>query len=87
MPLGPNGQGFIQTFQTQWAVLQFHLVLPGVRSFEEAEAGAVEVIDEGVKLKRLSGLHLLAAKEKADRPQDQQDLTFLRELQRLGKLV
>jgi predicted nucleotidyltransferase len=87
LPLGPNGENFIQTFQTQWAVLQFHLIVAGIPSFEEAEAEAVEVTDGGVKVKRLSGRHLLAAKEKAGRPSDQQDIFFLRELQRQGKLI
>src|SRR3954469_8636206 len=42
LPLGPNGENFIQTFQTQWAVLQFHLVVAGIASYEEAEEAAVE---------------------------------------------
>jgi hypothetical protein len=33
-----------------------------------------------------SGAHLLAAKRAAGRPQDQGDIVFLEELQRLGKL-
>ena len=87
VPLGPNGEHFIQTFQTQWAILQFHLGVPGVPSYEEAERLAVEVTDGDVKIKRLCGAHLLAAKEKADRPKDQDDLLFLRMLKTDGKLV
>jgi hypothetical protein len=87
LPLGPRGEYFIQTFQTQWAVLQFHLGVPGVPPFDEAEAAAVEVAEDGVLLKRLSGAHLLAAKEKADRSVDQADLRFLRLLKADGKLV
>ena len=34
----------------------------------------------------LSGTHLLADKRTAGRPQDQTDVVFLEELQRLGKL-
>lgn len=86
-PLGPRGEGFIQTFHTQWILVQFHLLVPGVPPYEEAEKAAVEVIDQGVKFKRLSGAHLLAAKEAADRPNDQQDLLFLRELKKAGTLV
>lgn len=86
-PLGPKGEGFVQTFPTQWTTLQFHLLVPGVPSFEEAEAKAVEVIDAGVRLKRLSGPLLLAAKEKAGRPRDHDDLLYLRELQKEGKLI
>jgi len=87
VPLGPRGEHFIQTFQTQWAVIQFHLIVAGVPSFEIAEAEAVDVVDEGVKVKRLSGRLLLAAKEKADRPVDQPDLYFLRKLKADGKLI
>jgi hypothetical protein len=31
VPLGPAGENFIQTCQTRWGVLQFHLGLPGVK--------------------------------------------------------
>ena len=37
--------------------------------------------------KCLSGANLLAAKRAADRPQDQADIEYLMELQRLGKLA
>ncbi len=40
----------------------------------------------GTPLPCLSGPHLLAAKRAANRPQDQPDIEFLTELQRLGKL-
>ena len=30
IPLGARGENFIQTYQTRWGVLQFHLGLPGV---------------------------------------------------------
>jgi hypothetical protein len=76
--LGPRGENFIQTYQTRWGVLQFHLGLPGVPKFNEAE--------NGTPVKCLSGPHLLAAKEAAQRPQDQVDIQFLHELRRLGKL-
>jgi len=33
LPLGPGGENFVQTYQTRWGVVQFHLALPGVRSF------------------------------------------------------
>jgi predicted nucleotidyltransferase len=84
--LGPRGEHFIQTFQTQWATLQFHLIVAGVPSYDEAEANAVTVVDDGVAVKRLSGSHLLATKEKANRAKDEDDLTFLRKLQRNGLL-
>jgi hypothetical protein len=42
-PLGPGGRHFIQTYQTQWGVLQFHLAGPGLPNFDDAEACAVEI--------------------------------------------
>lgn len=88
VPLGPRGENFIQTYQTRWGVLQFHLGLPGVPRFDEAEQRAVVRVNErGIPVKCLCGTDLLAAKKAADRPEDQADITFLTELQRLGKLL
>lgn len=88
VPLGPRGEGFIQTYQTRWGVLQFHLGVPGVPSFDEAETrAAVRIGENGLPLKCLSGPDLLAAKQAADRPEDQADIEFLLELRRIGKLV
>jgi hypothetical protein len=85
--LGPRGENFIQTYQTRWGVLQFHLGLPGVPRFDEAERrAAIHLNENGVPVKCLSGADVLAAKRAADRPQDQADIEFLLELQRLGKL-
>lgn len=87
VPLGARGENFIQTYQTRWGVLQFHLGLPGVPRFDEAEKGVViRHTEQGTPVRCLSGVHLLAAKRAADRPQDQPDIAFLEELQRLGKL-
>jgi hypothetical protein len=87
VPLGPQGENFIQTYQTRWGILQFHLGLPGVPQFDEAEKSMVMRKDEhGTPVKCLSGVHLLSAKQSANRPQDQADIDFLLELQRLGKL-
>ena len=87
VPLGPSGENFIQTYQTRWGILQFHLGLPGVPHFEEAErAGIVRKTEQGTPVKCLSGTNMLAAKRAANRPQDQADIEFLKELQRLGKL-
>lgn len=87
VPLGPRGENFIQSYQTQWTAIQFHLLVAGLSSFDEAERQAIAVVDDGVTIKRLSGEHLLATKEKANRAKDQDDLTFLRLLKREGKLV
>ncbi len=87
IPLGPHGENFIQTYQTRWGVVQFHLGLPGVPKFDEAERQALMRQNEvGTRIPCLSGPHLLAAKQAANRPQDQADIEFLIELQRLGKL-
>lgn len=87
VPLGERGENFIQTFQTRWGILQFHLGLPGVPRFDEAEKFAVVRRSEhDIPVKCLSGDHLLAAKRAANRPQDQADILFLEELERLGKL-
>jgi hypothetical protein len=87
IPLGSSGENFIQTYQTRLGVLQFHLGLPGVPRFDEAEkAATIRTIEGGIPVKCLSGAHLLAAKTAANRPQDQMDIEFLLELKRLGKL-
>ena len=87
MALGARGENFIQTYQTSQGILQFHLELPGVPRFDEAEKAAViRQSEQGTPVKCLSGMQLLAAKRAASRPQDQADITFLEELQRLGKL-
>lgn len=85
--LGERGENFIQTYQTRWGILQFHLGLPGVPRFDDAEkAAVVRPSEQGTPVKCLSGIHLLAAKRAADRPQDQADIMFLEELKRLGKI-
>jgi len=87
IPLGPRGENFVQTYQTRWGVVQFHLGLPGVPKFDDAERQVmVRVNESGTPVRCLSGLHLLSAKQAANRPQDQADIAFLTELQRLGKL-
>ncbi len=80
-------KNFIQTYQTCWGILQFHLGLPGVPRFDDAEKAAViRQSEQGTPVNCLSGIHLLAAKRAADRPQDQADIVFLEELKRLGKI-
>lgn len=88
LPLGPSGENFIQTSQTRWGVLQFHLGLPGVPRFDAAEPAAVlRSTEQGTPVKCLSGNDLLATKRAAGRPQDLADIAFLEELRRLGKLI
>lgn len=81
LPLGSRGENFIQTYQTHWGVIQFHLMVPGVSNFETAEAQTTNCMTErGTLVKCLSRPLMLAAKEAANRPQDQQDIAYLKEL-------
>lgn len=83
VPLGPRGENFIQTFQTPLGVVQFHLGTPGLATFEQAEAAAVQLaLEDGTPCRTLSLSDLLRTKEAAGRVQDQQDIEFLREKQR-----
>ncbi len=81
--LGADGSGFIQTYQTRWGILQFHLAGPGLPPFDQAYSRCVvHKTDKGVKVRCLAPEDLLTAKQAADRPQDQDDILFLKE--RLG---
>jgi hypothetical protein len=86
LPLGPKGENFVQTYQTADGVVQFHLGLPGVPRFDEAEKQSVTRMINNIPVKCLSGTNLLAAKMAANRPRDQDDIKFLLELKKLGKL-
>lgn len=79
LPLGPKGENFIQTYQTENGILQFHLGGPGLPPFDSAEARSVwRQTEDGVPVRCLALKDLLASKEKANRPQDQVDIQFLR---------
>jgi hypothetical protein len=78
-PMGPRGENFVQTYQTAHGIIQFHLGGPGFPPFDEAERrGAEHKTENGTSVKCLSSKDLLACKEAADRPQDQDDIQFLR---------
>jgi hypothetical protein len=79
VPLGKRGENFVQTYQTAWGILQFHLGGPGLPDFEEALRRAVwHVTENGVQVRCLSTDDLLAAKEAAGRPEDAVDIEFLK---------
>ena len=78
--LGPRGENMIQTYQTRWGVVQFHLAVPGLPDFAAAEATARDIVDEGTPVRVPSVKDLLASKLATNRPQDQQDIAFLKEL-------
>ncbi|MDD2236846.1 MAG: hypothetical protein PHP44_07560 [Kiritimatiellae bacterium] len=78
-PLGPGGANFIQTYQTRFGILQFHLGGPGLPDFNKAEANAsIAKTENGICVKKLSDEDLLKSKEAAGRPEDQTDIEFLR---------
>lgn len=77
-PLGPAGQGFVQTYQTQHGIIQFHLGVPGLCSFDDAESRLVlRSTERGMPVRCVSDEDLLRAKQAAGRPQDQLDVAFL----------
>lgn len=83
--LGPRGQNFIQTYQTPWGVVQFHLAPAGLADFDAVESrSVVHAAEDGTPVRCVSGEDLLAAKLAANRPQDQLDIEFLKRRQALG---
>lgn len=85
LPLGPRGENFVQTYQTQHGLLQVHLVVPGLPAFDEVESHSVTLPSEnGLGIRCLSGLDLLRCKQASNRPQDQLDIAFLQKKAELG---
>ena len=79
IPIGPRGENLIQTYQTRWGIVQFHLAVVGIRSFDAAEADAIEHANEnGLMVKTFSLDDLVASKEAVGRPQDLEDVEFLK---------
>ncbi|MBN1557261.1 MAG: hypothetical protein JW951_03860 [Lentisphaerae bacterium] len=86
-PLGPHGENFVQTYQTRWGIVQFHLGAPGLDPFDQLESRAVSrTLPEGVQVRCISGADLLLSKKAAGRPSDSLDIEFLEEKQRAGLL-
>jgi hypothetical protein len=76
--LGPRGENFVQTYQTSWGILQFHLIGPGLPPFDEAEKRAViHMTEDGVPVKCINTDDLLESKRRANRPSDAADIEFL----------
>jgi hypothetical protein len=85
LPLGEKGENFIQTYQTRWGILQFHLGGPGLPGFDLAETHSViHETENGTPVKCLSGNDLLESKKRAGRPQDQLDIKFLEKKKKAG---
>jgi len=87
VPMGARGENFVQTYQTRWGILQFHLTGPGLPPFDEAERRAVtHMSEEGVPVRCLAGADLLETKKRANRPSDFGDIEFLEKKKSLGLL-
>lgn len=87
VPLGPHGENFVQTYQTRWGILQFHLMGPGLPPFDEAERRAViHKTENGVPVRCLAGSDLLESKKRANRASDSADIDFLEKKKSLGLL-
>ena len=85
VPLGARGENLIQTYQTRWGVLQFHLGVPGLPDFDQVAARAVvRRTENGVPVRCLGPADLLASKRQANRPEDQQDIAFLEKQREAG---
>ena len=70
-PLGAGGCNFVQTYQTRFGILQFHLAGPGLPRFDEAEKRTqIGTTENGTEVKMLSDEDLLASKEAAGRGPD-----------------
>jgi len=87
IPMGPRGENFVQTYQTRWGILQFHLTGPGLPPFDEAERRAImHTTEDGVPVRCLAGLDLFESKKQANRPSDLGDIEFLEKKKSLGLL-
>ena len=85
--MGSRGESFVQTYQTQWGVLQFHLAGPGLPPFDDAERRSViHNTENGVPVRCLGGEDLLESKKRANRPSDAMDIEFLEKKKALGLL-
>ena len=78
-PLGPQGQNFIQTFQTPYGIIQFHLAPVAITKFDQANKKATILTSEtGVAIKCISPEDLYECKKSIARPQDEADILFLK---------
>jgi hypothetical protein len=85
VPLGKHGENFVQTYQTKWGIVQFHLGVPGLPDFDAAEQQSVTLkTEENVPVKCVCGKDLLISKKSAGRAVDAQDVEFLEKKLRNG---
>jgi hypothetical protein len=78
LPLGDKGEHFVQTYQTRWGIVQFHLTGPGLPKFDEAETRAViHHTENHTPVLCLSLNDLVESKRMTSRSQDLEDIAFL----------
>lgn len=78
VPIGDKGENFIQTFQTIYGIIQFHLAPVAIPPFDEAENRSVVLKSEdGTDIKCLSLEDLYECKKIINRPRDEADIIFL----------
>lgn len=87
IPPGSCGEDFVQTYQTRWGILQFHLGGPGFPRFDVLESRAVQRLLSGtVYAKCVCGEDLLQSKLASHRPADADDIDFLETKKAAGLL-
>lgn len=78
LPFDPaSGEGFVQTYQTQYGIIQFHQVVPGLPKFDIVEARSVIHDYQGIPVKYLCLDDLLISKKAVARDKDTDDILFL----------
>ena len=78
VPFDPaSGEGFVQTYQTQYGIIQFHQVLPGLPKFDIVEERSVIHDYRGIPVKDLCLDDLLSSKLAVARDKDSDDILFL----------
>ena len=79
IPFDPmTGDGFIQTYQTQYGIIQFHQTWPGLPKFDIVEARSVIHDYRNVQVKYLCLDDLLRSKLAVSRDKDSDDILFLK---------
>ena len=77
-PLDPaTGEGFVQTYQTQYGIVQFHQAPIGLPRFDIVEARSVVRDYKGVPVRYLCLDDLLKSKLAVSRDKDADDILFL----------
>ena len=72
-------EGFVQTFQTRYGIIQFHLLTPGLGTFDDVYQRSVSRDYKGIQVKYLCLEDLYASKMAVQRGKDSDDILFLKE--------